>query len=92
MSARRWGRPFPAALSALACALCCTVPVLAATGVVSGGAMAAAVGGWLEVAAVLLFVAAGLLVLGSLWRRPPFWRRVRSARLRSRPAASSPGR
>jgi hypothetical protein len=49
---------------------CCTVPILIAAGVISGGAVAAAVEGWLDAGAAVLIVAAGLSVVARSW-----WRR-----------------
>lgn len=65
----RWRRVLPTGLAGLACAVCCTVPILIATGVISGGAIAAAIDGWLDAGAAVMIVAAGLLVAVPVWRR-----------------------
>ncbi len=63
----------PAGLGGLACAICCTLPILAATGVLGGGVVVAALEGWLDaLAAALIVVAVALLAL-------PAWRRRRRA-------------
>jgi mercuric ion transport protein len=62
-------RLLPAGLGGLACAICCTLPILAATGVLGGGAVAAAVEGWLDALAAALIVTAVVLLALPVWRR-----------------------
>jgi mercuric ion transport protein len=66
VTGRRW---LPAGLGGLACVVCCTVPILIASGVISGGAIAAALDGWLDFGGAALIVVAGLLVAARVWRR-----------------------
>jgi hypothetical protein len=62
-------RLLPASLGGLGCAICCSLPILTATGVLSGGAAAAAVESWLDAVAAVLIVAAVLLMALPAWRR-----------------------
>jgi biotin transporter BioY len=62
-------RVLPASLGGLACAICCAVPVLTAVGVLGGGAVAAAVEGWLDATAAVLVVVAVVLLALPVWRR-----------------------
>jgi mercuric ion transport protein len=85
-------RLLPASLGGLACAICCTLPILTATGVLSGGAVAAAVEGWLDAAAAVLVAAAALLLALPTWRG----RRAKCAggcdgECTCQPAVSEPG-
>jgi len=52
----QWWRVLPVGLAVLACAACCSVPVLITAGLLAGGGVVGAILGWLPGTAVALVV------------------------------------